>query len=223
MRLIRLLLLTGVAACMPLAASAQGVIFTNNDGTFTFTNSTGVFELDTSTSGGAPGELTAISGLTAFGIANQSVAFPCAPSCLGTIIIDNLTIVPGGNILTGAKFSGGTFMVSYPSLGVSFSGDFSKAHWRELSPNTWAFTGTIMGGTLTVGGSTYTIQDAATIQLTTVGAAPVFHPNKGTYTFSDSGGSTNFSLAPEPGTLALFGGGLVAVGLFTRRRLGHRA
>ncbi len=67
------------------------------------------------------------------------------------------------------------------------------------------------------------VPTAVTVQLTTVGSAPVFHTNKGTYTFSDSGGTTNFSVAPEPGTLTLFGSGLIAVGFFTRRKLVKKA
>lgn len=235
MKLVRLLLVAA-AVCIPFAASAQtSVTFTNNDGTFTYTNSTGVLELDSTPSGGNAGVLTAISGLSAFGINDAAVAFnpitgTCTPACLGTITLQTGAALPGGSItstdpLQAVHFAaGGNFTVSYAGLGVTFAGTFTSASWTSagIGSNTWNFFGTIMNGTLTIGSNTYTIPTAVTVQLTTVGAAPVFHPNKGTYTFKDNQGSTNFAITPEPGTLALFGSGLIVVGLLTRRRLGAR-
>jgi len=227
----RLLVFAAVMASLCLAASAQtSVIFTDNDGTFTFDEHSGDATYDELALGGISnglgqsGTLTAISGLAALGVPNAAVPFnnvtdTCTPACLGTITLNTGTIA-SGSILSSATFNpGGNFMVSYGSLGVSFSGTFSSASWKEISTNVWVFDGTIMGGTLTVGSNTYTIQTAATVQLTTVGGVPSYHTNKETYTFSDSGGTTNFSIAPEPGSLALFGSGLIVVGLLTRRRL----
>jgi hypothetical protein len=224
MKGIKVLLLTVAVVMVSLAASAQtSVIFTNNDGTFVYNNSSTELTLGAETFGtstfGAAGELTAISGLSGFGISDNSATFPgCSPTCLGSITLTTGTLATG-TILTSATFNpGGNFMVSYTN-GVSFSGSFSSASWTQIATNTWVFSGTVMGGTLTVGGNTYTIMTAATVQLTTVGAAPGIHTNKGAITFSDSGGTTNFSVAPEPGTLALFGSGLIVVGMLTRRRL----
>jgi hypothetical protein len=76
-----------------------------------------------------------------------------------------------------------------------------------------------LNGTLILNGTDYAISTAATVQLTTVGDPATYHTNKKTYTFSDNQGTTNFSVAPEPGSLALFGSGLIVVGLITRRRL----
>jgi len=232
MKVWRLALLIAAVICISLAASAQtNITFTNNDGTFTFDedSAAGNPTYDELTLGaisnglGADGTLTGISGLSAFGIPNQSLTFPCSPDCLGTISLTTGTL-ESGSILGSAKFNpGGTFSVDYNGLGIIFSGTFSKAKWVSggSGTNVWTFIGTIMNGTLTVDGQTYTIPTAATVQLTTVGGAngtPVYHTNKQTYTFSDNQGTTNFSLAPEPGSLVLFGSGLVVVGLLTRRR-----
>jgi hypothetical protein len=232
MKVMRILLLAfaaATAAFFSLAASAQSVIFTNNDGTFTFDDNPGdatynELALGTISNGlGESGQLTAISGLSGFGIPNNAVTFPaCQPTCLGSISLNTGTIA-SGSILTSATFNpGGNFTVHYTN-GVIFSGSFVSASWNEIAANTWQFTGVIMNGTLTVNGNNYVINTAADIQLTTVGEPATYHSNKKTYTFQDSGGTTNFmSPAPEPGSLALFGSGLIVVGLITRRRLSSK-
>jgi hypothetical protein len=139
-------------------------------------------------------------------------------------VVDNGGKVWSENPAKYAQFApGGSFKVKYAD-GVSFKGTFIAATWTSAGQgtNTWNFFGTIMDGVLTVNGSQYMIPTAATVQLTTVGQPADYHKNKNTYTFSDSGGSTNFSVAPEPGTLTLFGSGLIAVGMFTKRRIAAR-
>lgn len=236
MKLIRVLIIAAAMACVPLIASAQtSVVFTNNDGTFAYDLNPAdatYNELSLGTIGnglGSPSELTAISGLTDFGIANNAVPFPCGSSCLGTVTLVTGQVMSGsvtsqqpGHFATFAP--GGNFTAHYAN-GVIFSGSFSSATWTSsgVGTNTWNFFGTIMNGTLTISGNNYTIATAVTVQLTVTGTPPVYHQNKNTYTFSDSGGTTNFSVAPEPSTLALFGSGLIAVGLVTRRRLGAKA
>jgi hypothetical protein len=236
MKFIKILVIAAAMACIPLVASAQtSVVFTNNDGTFAYDLNPGdatYNELSLGTIGnglGSSSELTAISGLTDFGIPNSAVAFPCSPNCLGTVTLVTGQVTSGSVTSQqpghAAQFApGGNFTAHYNN-GVIFSGSFSSASWTSsgVGTNTWNFFGTIMNGTLTIDGNNYTINTAVTVQLTVTGTPAVFHPNKNTYTFSDSGGTTNFSVAPEPGTLALFGSGLIAVGLVTRRRLGTKA
>ncbi len=231
MKLTKVLALAVFATCFAAAASAQSsVVFSNSDGTFTYDEKVNDATYDELTLGeignglGASGSLYAISGLSAFGITDQGISPTCylSTSCLGTITIQTGTIA-SGSILSNAKFNpGGQFSVQYTGLGegaVSFTGTFSKAKWTEVGASIWTFTGVIMNGQLTVNGNMYTIPTAATVQLTTVGDTATYHPTKKTYTFSDSQGTTNFSIAPEPATLTLFGTGLIAVGAFTRRRL----
>jgi hypothetical protein len=219
-----------------LAASAQtNIAFTNNDGTFTFDedSATGNPTYDELTLGaisnglGSASTLTGISGLSAFGIPNQSLVYAngtCSlagspTACLGSISLTTGQIA-SGSITSSATFApGGSFSVDYTGLGIIFTGSFSKEKWISLGGGTWTFIGKIMDGVLTVDGQQYTIPTAATVDLTTTNAGATFHKNKDTYTFSDNQGTTNFSLAPEPGSLVLFGSGLVAVGLLTRRRL----
>lgn len=233
MKLIRLLLLTAAVACIPLAASAQtNVIFTNDDGTFVYDNTTQELTLGSvnyaSGSIGAASQLTAISGLSSFGISDQAVAFPtCEPTCLGSLTLTTATLA-SGSILSNATFNpGGTITVNYSGLAsgtVTFSGTFSTASWT-MNPggNSWTFSGTITNGTLMINGSDIPIPTAVTVQLTLTGSGATFHKTKNAYTFSDGQGSTNFSVAPEPGTLALFGSGLIAIGFITRRKFGAKA
>jgi hypothetical protein len=219
---------------LSLGASAQSVIFTNNDGTFTSDgNTVSTSTLSLGAGGKGASVLTGITGLSGFGIPNNAVIYngndTCTPACLGSLTLTTGTLASGSLLTTSASTmatfnAGGTFMVSYTD-GVSFTGTFqSGATWSSIGKNTWAFNGSIMNGMLTIGGNTYMITQATTVQLTTTGAAPVITKNKSGaitgITFKDSGGTTNFMApVPEPGTLTLFGSGLIGIGLFTRKRL----
>ncbi len=243
MSFLRGLGVAALAAFIPVVAWSQSsVTFTNNDGTFVYnTDSTSPGFNELSLGGNAnftgvdgpltanPGQLTAMTGLQNFGVTPESVAYPCSP-CLGTITLQTApatmtTISQGSSGQGKALFGmGGSFTVTYTD-GVVFSGSFSSASFKPSGlANTWIFAGNIMNGTLTVpmsgGGSmTFSNIDAGTVHLTVVGAAPTLHPSKGSITYQDSQGTTNFSIAPEPGTLTLFGTGLLAVGAITRRKL----
>lgn len=217
MKLTRISLLALMTLLLPAAALAQ-VTFTNNDGTFTANgNATG----STLTLTGSV--LTQITGLSGFGIPDSAVAFPgCEPTCLGTISLTTGALATG-TMLTGGTFAAnsGTFSVSYTS-GVSFSGTFATSNWTNTGVN-YQLTGTILNGTLTINGTTYTIAQAATVEFTTAGSAPVITKTGSKITkitFKDNQGTTNFMApVPEPGTLSLFGGGLIVIGMLARKRL----
>jgi hypothetical protein len=217
-KLTRSYLLALMTFLLPVAAWAQ-VTFTNNDGTFTANGNKAGSTLSLTGS-----DLTAISGLSGFGIANSAVAFPtCKPNCLGTITLTTGALLTGGTMLTGGTFAAnsGTFSVAYAD-GVSFTGTFSSSSWTHLG-SAYAFSGTIMNGILTVNGISYDIATATSIQLTTTGTSPVITKTGTTIskiTFQDNQGTTNFMApVPEPGTLSLFGGGLIVVGILARKRL----
>jgi len=212
MKSMKILALAALVACTPFAAFANSVVFTNNDGTFTSSGVTsGTLTLSQST-------LIGIQGLTPY-VPDSSVTPPAS--------IGSLTLTTGsmtsGSILTNATFgAGGNITFTY-SNGVVFTGSFSSAGWtlQGTGSNTWIFSGTVMNGILTVPGyNPVTIGTAVTVDLTTVGAAPTASGNG--YSFSDSQGTTNFTAPalapiPEPGTLTLLGGGLVAVAMLAKR------
>ena len=239
MKLTRLLVFAALAV-FPVAALAQdSVVFTDNDGIFTYNQTSTVLDLGVSIYDGTgqpyPGMLTGISGLSAFGIPDNSVSWnpitdTCTPACLGSLTLETGTLATGsvGTNSGSATFnSGGFFRAAYTD-GVVFKGSFSSASWTLIAPDTWTFTGIVMDGTLKIplaegGFMTFNNISGATVQLTTFNAPGVEHPNKNEITFKDSGGTSNFSVAPESGTLTLFGSGLIAMGALARRRLATRA
>ena len=204
-------------------ALADTVTFFNSDGTFK--SNPGRTSLTLTSS------LTGISGLAPL-IADQTVIFPaCQPTCLGSITIQTGAKTGGFLYSPSATFgSGGTITVT--GTNFTFTGSIALGATWTCTPiagaqcngtpgangGTWFFNGTVSGGTLTVKGTTYQIMSAATIQLTTSGAAPSVLPNGGLQ-WVDAGGTTTFpSPVPEPGTLGLVGGGLLGVSIFARRR-----
>jgi hypothetical protein len=202
-----------------LAARADSVTFSNTGGTFT--SNIPKTKLNLTGSG-----LYAISGLAGFGISNTALATPCG-ACLGSVTLTTSTLASGtlnatgtGSIGSVATFNaGGAFTVS-SSLGggLVFSGNFSNASWTKVATGTWQFTGTIMDGTLTIGGKSIVIPTAVTVQLTTTGSGFTTNPN-GSVSFANSGGFTNFPTpVAEPNSLILLGSGLGLVGALGRHR-----
>ena len=229
MKIHKLLPLVAVIACFPSLGLAQTeVAFSNLDGTFTSMHQ----KMALSLSGSA---LLGVSGL---GSGLDCGASP-NPVCSGALTLLTPDLLPGETLLptTGqvSQFgSGGSFMVTENAgnglSGLTFSGTFSFANWackagstcdwtntqHTKMQGTWVFTGTISNGILTINGKQFQINTASTIQLTTDNQiVTVGTP----LTFKDAGGTTSFmSPVPEPGTLALFGSGLVITGILTRRK-----
>jgi len=230
MKLVRGLILALVAAGMPLAALADSVVLTNNDGTFT--SNAGQTNLS-------------LSGSTLFGVQGLGTSYDCGggtPVCSGTVTLKTGVIVSGGSSnsllpLTGQTTDlgpGGMFNVTENVknglLGFTFSGTFSSETWSCATGFTctsnakgtkytgvWTLMGSVVNGLLTIAGETFNITQAATVQLTTV-SGTVTYTKGSPLTFTDSQGTTNFpSPVPEPGTLSLLGGGLITLGVFAKR------
>jgi hypothetical protein len=226
MKLTRWSTLITIALCIPLAAVADSnnVIFNNLLGTF-----------QTSASGGQT--LLNLTGSSLNLVNNLGAPYDCPPpSCVGTVSLTTGALTSGFPSLTtgSATFApGGTFDVVSTSPGAAFTfhGTFSSESWTEsfatfiiggkpvLEPF-WTFVGSITGGELMLDGKDLMNIGAATIDLTRVGGNPI-DAGGGQLKWSNSTGSTNFpSPVPEPSTLALFGSGLIAVGMVAKHRLG---
>jgi hypothetical protein len=117
--------------------------------------------------------------------------------------------------------------------GLTFAGSFASAAWQCAAgfscsgpkvvkgvtqwTGTWLFTGKLTNVVLTVNGQQIAINGAVTIQATTLGSKAATKAG-GNISFTDNMGFTNFNMTvtPEPGTLALFGSGLIAVGALVK-------
>lgn len=224
MTILKTLAVGLIAMCLPMAAHADDVVLTNGGGTFT-SNTTGQGTVGTTTLSLSGSYLIGISGLSGLGISNQSVSFPGCGACLGSVTLTTGTLTSGVLNQSGSGYTnlatfgaGGTFMATGPD-GMVFQGTFSSATWSKPSPGTFTLQATIVNATLTIGGVTYQITSAVTIDLTTNGTGEITNGN-GSVSFSNDQGTTNFtSPTPEPGALTLLGTGLIGIGILVRRRI----
>jgi hypothetical protein len=223
------LALVVLVMCTPLAAFADMVTFTNTNGSLVSNSQRTTLTL--MSSGSQASLLTAISGLTGLGIADQSVVYSACKStgCLGTVGFTTGTRIAGFLFSPSATFDAGG-SITIVGNGFTFSGSFSAGATWTCTPvpggptcngtppggGTWFFNGTVVNGQLTINGKTYIIPNAGTIQISTSGKAPTGGAT-GPLTWTDAGGTTTFpSPVPEPGSLGLVGSGLIALGMLAK-------
>jgi len=191
----KVLLLAVLALALPLAAFASSIDISNAGGTI---------------SGNA-------SGLTLTG----SVLFKVGSAVgtnLGTLTFTTGAFTSGNAQDGGTLAAGGSFVITGNGTngvpnGVIFSGSFTST---PTSPLTWnlitladgTHNYTLTGGVVSING-----QVGATTQIT-------INTGKGLFNGSTdlSSGDTNLSV-PEPGTLSLFGTGLIGLAGAIRRKL----
>jgi len=220
MRLAKILALAALALCMPMAALADAVTFVNTGGKI----KSNAAKTDLSISAPSASMLTQISGL--------GMGYDAIGPNLGTVTMTT-GLLTSGNLIGGplhfATFAaGGSFEVTSTSGmgGFVFTGTFAAgATWTQssTSPGTWTFSGTVVNGDLQLGnGSDFKVPNAIEVQVTNNGQGFITN-SLGQYVFQLNGGNTNFpSPVPEPGTLTLFGSGLIGVGLFAKRRASRK-
>ena len=134
---------------------------------------------------------------------------------LGTVAFTTGAFTSGDIAMGGTLAAGGTFTITgngsngVPN-GMIFSGTFSSATWtlQRLAngTNNYVLIGAVMGSNGQVG---------ATSKLTVINTGKGFFDGS----IALSSGDTNLSMAiPEPGTLSLFGTGLLGLAGFIRHK-----
>ena len=244
MKLSKVLLFALLSRCISLPLLAQNITFANTDGMFTGTGlNSGTLSLNNSALTGISGFTGDLSGYNTNGANLGTLSFmtgplmSCSPSCAPTMVplfAQTSLFGSGGTFNVNDTFNGGFG-------GFTFSGQFLASSWAcQLAVNchqvsgttnewkgSWVFNGTLaMGSTLTINGQQFMATSPGTIQITAAGPGGglqlVTENKNGTINFQDAGGTTKFGgkfqISPEPGTLILFGTGLIALAGLTKRK-----
>lgn len=224
--------LTG-CMCLPgVAQQVDNVTFSNLDGMF---NGTGLssgssLSLGNSTLIGISGFTGPLGGFDTTASNLGGLTFTSGPLNSGSMVpltTQASTFGSGGSFTLTSTFNGGftftgTFVgASWQCVGLPGSCHLVSGRTNEWR-GTWQFTGTLTNVVLTANGQQIAINGAVTFQGTALNTLATTNKN-GSISFVDTGGTTNFNLTvmPEPGALALFGTGLIAVGAlvkFNRQR-----
>lgn len=198
------LLIVAALACLPICAAANSVDYANSRGT-----------------------LTAISGGTAISLTGSILTTvtggACAAICtgkVGTVAFTSGTLT-SGSLAAGATFgAGGSISIvgngknGVPS-GTLFQGTFTSGTWTVTAlpggNNVFSFNGTIQG-TGASSGAAFAIQGSKIVHGNPFAAG-------GSGSVQWASGDTTTGTVPEPGTLALMGGGILGMGGVFRRKL----
>jgi len=160
----------------------------------------------------------AITGTsTLIGVCDPSQTCPNILGNLGTVsfttgVWNNVNgFAPGGSLTIASN-------ASFPTIGAAtlFSGSFTgTTAWFQSGVNQWTLSGAISGNTLSALYNLLGIIDVNPANGALIALVINFDEQGGTI----SSGNINVSPVPEPGTLALFGTGLIGLAGALRRRL----